>query len=59
MAEAGDAVVAPFAEALHRGLIPDAELPPTVVRGELAERATLTGAVALALMAAGWLSPGR
>lgn len=58
MAQGGEHVVQPLAEALRRGLIPDAENPPAVVRGELAERATLMGAVALALTASGWLAPG-
>lgn len=58
MAKAGDAIVEPLADALRRGLIPDAEIHPAVVQGELAERATLMGAVAAALTASGWLAPG-
>ncbi|MDR6200450.1 putative NBD/HSP70 family sugar kinase [Microbacterium sp. SORGH_AS428] len=55
MAQAGDAVIDPLARALRRGLIPDAEAGPAVVRGELAERSTLMGAIALALASSGWL----
>lgn len=55
MAEAGDAVLEPFARALRRGLIPDTQSAPEIVRGALAERSTVMGAVALALTASGWL----
>ncbi len=58
MAEAGDAVLEPFARALRRGLIPDTQSAPEIVRGALAERSTVMGAVALALTASGWLPAG-
>lgn len=58
MADAGDAVLEPFARALRRGLLPEAATPPEIVRGALAERSTVMGAVALALTASGWLAAG-
>lgn len=58
MAQAGDAVIGPFAHALRRGLIPETQAPPEIVRGALGERSTVMGAVALALRTSGWLAAG-
>ncbi|SDY57279.1 ROK family transcriptional regulator [Herbiconiux ginsengi] len=59
MSASEEAVIEPMTRALQRGLIPDTIAPPPVVRGSLAERSTVMGAIALALTASGWLSSSR
>lgn len=55
MSRAGDAVLDPIRDSLERQAIPDTHGAPPVVRGELGDRHTAMGAVALGLSSVGWL----
>jgi len=55
MSRAGDVVLDPIRSALDRQSIPDHVAVPDVVLGELGDRHTAMGAVALALRHLGWL----
>ena len=55
LSRAGRVVLEPVERALLREALPDSDMRPRVVLGELEERGTPLGAAALALMQSGWL----